>query len=251
LNGKNVKIALIGYGKMGKAIEEIAVQKNHHVVLKVDEHNADSFTATELSMADVAIEFTRPEAGFKNIVKCFDANVPVVCGTTGWADKLEEIKKICRQKNQSFFYASNFSVGVNIFFEVNKKLAELMNRNAQYDEIFINEIHHLQKLDAPSGTALSLAEQILEKVNRLKSWRNYASGENKPPLKKDEELPVFSSREGEAPGTHMVKYISHEDEIEIIHKAFSRKGFAKGALSAAEWIIGKKGVFGMKDLLNL
>jgi 4-hydroxy-tetrahydrodipicolinate reductase len=246
-----MNLALIGYGKMGKAIEEIAVKKNHHVVLKVDEHNANNFTTSELSKADVAIEFTRPEAAFNNILKCFDANIPVVCGTTGWTAKMKEVKEICVRKNQAFFYASNFSVGVNIFFEVNKKLAELMNRNGQYDEVFINEIHHLQKLDAPSGTAISLAEQILEKVNRLKIWRNYASGENKPPMKKDEELPVFSSREGEDPGTHIVKYISHEDEIEIMHKAFSRNGFAKGALSAAEWIIGKKGVFGMKDLLNL
>jgi 4-hydroxy-tetrahydrodipicolinate reductase len=246
-----VKLALIGYGKMGKAIEEIALLKNHSIVLKVNEDNANSFTAAELSRADVAIEFTKPEAAFRNILKCFDANIPVVCGTTGWAGKMKEIKEICLRKNQAFFYASNFSVGVNIFFEVNKKLAELMNDNLQYDEIFINEIHHLQKLDAPSGTALSLAAQIIERVGRLKSWSNYAAGENKLPSKKDEELPIFSLREGEAPGTHIVKYISHEDEIEIVHKAFGRKGFAKGALSAAEWIIGKKGVFAMKDLLNL
>lgn len=245
-----MKIALIGYGKMGKTIEEIALQKKHTVVLTVDEHNANSFTAEELSKADVAIEFTRPEAAFGNIMKCFDANVPVVSGTTGWIDRMEEVKKICLQKNQTFFYASNYSIGVNIFFEVNKKLAALMNNQPEYNEILINEIHHLQKLDAPSGTAISLAQQILEKVNRLKSWSNYSSSENKPPVKKDEELPIFSSREGEVPGTHIVKYFSHEDEIEIIHKAFSRKGFAAGAVLAAEWIKDRKGVFGMKDLLN-
>ena len=236
---------------MGRAIEEIALQKNHEIVLKVDAHNADSFTVAELTKADVAIEFTRPEAAFNNFIKCFDANVPVVSGTTGWLDKMEEVKKICNSNNQSFFYASNYSIGVNIFFEVNKKLAELMNSQHQYTEIFINEIHHLQKLDAPSGTAISLAEQILEKVKRLNNWSNYSSSENKPPVKTDRELPIFSSREGEIPGTHIVKYFSHEDEIEIIHKAFNRRGFASGAVLAAEWIRGKKGVFGMKDLLNL
>ena len=246
-----MKLALIGYGKMGKAIEEIAVQKNHHVVLKVDEHNAATFTKAELSQADVAIEFTSPEAAFNNILKCFDSNVPVVCGTTGWLDKMEEVKKICLEKNQSFFYASNYSVGVNLFFEVNKKLAELMNTQLQYDEIFINEIHHIHKLDAPSGTAISLAEQVLGKIKRLKRWSNYNPDESKTPEKKNEELPIFSSREGDVPGTHIVKYFSREDEIEIRHKAFNRKGFASGAVLAAEWIKGKKGVFNMKDLLNL
>ncbi len=246
-----MKIALIGYGKMGKAIEEIALLKNHSVVLKVEEHNAGTFTKEELSKADVAIEFTQPGAAYHNILKCFDARVPVVSGTTGWIEKLDEVKKICLEKNGGFFYASNYSVGVNLFFEVNKKLAELMNNQHQYDEIFINEIHHVHKLDAPSGTAISLASQILEKVKRLKSWSNYAADENKLQVKKDSELPIFSSREGEVPGTHIVKYFSHEDEIELIHKAFNRKGFASGALMAAEWLKGRKGVFGMKDLLNL
>lgn len=245
-----MNIALIGYGKMGRAIEEVALNKNHSVVLKVDEFNADTFLSSELSKADVAIEFSKPEAAFSNIMKCFDANVPVVCGTTGWLDKMEEVKKICLQKNQTFFYSSNYSIGVNIFFEVNKKLAELMNNQPQYDEIFVNEIHHIHKLDAPSGTAITLAEQILEKIKRLNKWSSYSSDESKLPSKKEDELPVFSSREGEVPGTHIIKYFSHEDEIEIIHKAFNRKGFASGAVLAAEFIIGKKGVFGMKDLLN-
>ncbi len=246
-----MKIALIGYGKMGKAMEEIAVRKKHEIVLKIDHEQTNSFSSSELSKADVAIEFTTPEAAFNNILKCFDAGIPVVCGTTGWLDKLDEVKTTCLQNNQAFFYASNYSVGVNIFFELNKKLAKLMNDQEQYNEIFINEIHHLQKLDSPSGTARTLAEQILERIFRLKTWRNYSSGENKPPAKIDTELPVFSSREGEIPGTHRVKYYSHDDEIEIMHKAFSRKGFAEGALLAAEWMVGKKGVYGMSDLLNL
>ncbi len=246
-----MKIALIGYGKMGKAIEEIALLKNHEIVLKVDEHNADTFQL-ELSKADVAIEFTSPQAAFGNILKCFEANVPVVCGTTGWIDRLDEVKKICQKKKQSFFYASNYSIGVNLFFEVNKKLAVLMNDQQQYDEIFINEIHHIHKLDSPSGTAITTAQQILENVKRLKSWKNYDADENKVMEGNDDaELPIFSSREGEAPGTHIVKYISAEDELEIIHKAFNRKGFASGAVLAAEWLAGKKGVFGMKDLLSI
>jgi 4-hydroxy-tetrahydrodipicolinate reductase len=246
-----MKIALIGYGKMGKAIEEIALRKNHEIVLKIDHEHASSMTSAALSSADVAIEFSVPDAAYKNILACFDAGVPVVCGTTGWVDQLEKVKEICREKNQAFFYSSNYSIGVNIFFEVNKMLAAMMNRQQQYEEVFINEIHHVHKLDSPSGTARTLAELIISQMNRLKSWRNYSSGENMEPLKTKSELPVFSSREGEVAGTHMVKYISREDEIEIKHKAFSRKGFANGALLAAEWLIGKKGVFGMNDLLNL
>jgi 4-hydroxy-tetrahydrodipicolinate reductase len=244
-----MKIALIGYGKMGKAIEEIALQKKHEIVLKVDEHNADTFQS-ELSKADVAIEFTSPKAAFENIMKCFEANIPVVCGTTGWLDQLSEVKLICKQKDQAFFYASNYSIGVNLFFEVNKKLAALMNDQQQYDEVFINEIHHIHKLDAPSGTAITLAQQILEKITRLKEWKNYSSEENKVD-ENASELPIFSSREGEVAGTHIVKYISEEDELEIIHKAFNRKGFASGAVLAAEWLVRKKGVFGMKDLLGI
>lgn len=243
-----MKIALIGYGKMGKAIEEIALRKGHEVILKIDHLQSG---ALDLSSAQVAIEFTSPEAAFGNILKCFDAGIPVVCGTTGWMDKMDEVKKRCIEKNQSFFYASNFSVGVNIFFEVNKKLAELMNDQEQYTDWIIREIHHARKLDSPSGTSISLAEQIIHKIKRLKSWRNYSSDENKLPVINDSEIPIFSTREGEVPGTHSVKYISHDDEIEIMHKAFNRKGFASGALLAAEWILGKKGVFGMNDLLNL
>jgi len=235
---------------MGRAIEEIALQKNHVIVLKIDHENASDYSKADLSKADVAIEFSSPHSAYDNIVKCFEANVPVVCGTTGWLDKMDEVKMICLEKNQSFFYASNYSVGVNIFFEVNKKLATLMNDQQQYDEVFINEIHHIHKLDSPSGTAITLAQQILEKASRLKTWSNYSSEENRVKKKNDSDLPIFSSREDEVAGTHIVKYISAEDELEIIHKAFNRKGFASGAVLAAEWLVGKKGVFGMKDLLN-
>jgi 4-hydroxy-tetrahydrodipicolinate reductase len=245
-----MKIALIGYGKMGRAIEEIALQKNHVIVAKIDQHHADEYSVDDLKKADVAIEFTSPKAAYDNILKCFEAGIPVVSGTTGWMERLDEVKKIGKEKNQAFFYASNYSIGVNIFFEVNKQLAALMNNQQQYDEIFINEIHHIHKLDAPSGTAISLAQQIIGKINRLKSWRDYSSEENKTATGNDSELPIFSSREGEVPGTHIVKYISGEDELEIIHKALNRKGFATGAVLAAEWLHGKKGVFGMKDLLN-
>ncbi|MCX6291701.1 MAG: 4-hydroxy-tetrahydrodipicolinate reductase [Bacteroidetes bacterium] len=245
-----MKIALIGYGKMGKAIEEIALQKNHEVVLKVDEHFAGDILS-ELKKADVAIEFTSPDAAFGNIMKCFEATVPVVCGTTGWLDKMDEVVRTCKEKNQAFFYSSNYSIGVNIFFELNKNLAGMMNGHQQYDEVFIHEVHHVHKLDAPSGTAITLADQIMERIQRLKTRRNYSAQEKISTVKREDELAVFSSREGEVPGTHIVKYISGDDEIEIIHKAFNRRGFASGALLAAEWIVGKKGVYGMKDLLNL
>ncbi len=243
-----MKIALIGYGKMGKAIEEIALQKNHEIVLTVDEHNADTFQS-ELSKADVAIEFTRPEAAFNNILKCFDANIPVVCGTTGWMDKIEEAKKTCLQKNQTFFYASNYSIGVNIFFETNRLLAELMNTQPQYN-VRMEEIHHIKKLDAPSGTAITLADDVLQRIKRLKRWKSHLIGNDREKNIGSSELPIYSSRIGDVPGVHEVSYSSADDTICIIHEAHNRQGFAKGAVLAAEWIINKKGVFGMKDLLN-
>ncbi|REJ80470.1 MAG: 4-hydroxy-tetrahydrodipicolinate reductase [Bacteroidetes bacterium] len=247
-----MKIALIGYGKMGKAIEEIAIETGHEIILKVNKEDGDEWANSEIKNADVAIEFTGPESAYQNIIHCFNANVPVVCGSTGWLEKYETVKKFCTERNQAFFYTSNFSIGVNIFFELNKKLAYLMNKQPGYDEVLIHECHHLQKLDAPSGTAITLANQIIEKVDRLDTWKNYKSDDNVTPSDNtDRELPVFSSREGDVPGTHIVKYFSDEDEIEIIHKAFNRIGFAKGALMAAEWIRGKKGVFGMQDLLSL
>jgi len=238
-----MKIALIGYGKMGKAIEAIATAKGHEIVHRIDMNSTHLLEKAELSKADVAIEFTTPETAYGNIIKCFEANVPVVCGTTGWLEKLPEIKAQCLEKHQGFLYASNFSVGVNIFFEINKRLAELMASQPQYD-IKMEEIHHTQKKDAPSGTAISLAEQILEKVSRKTGWVNEASS-------KAEALSILSRRIDPAPGTHSITYTSEIDDITITHTAHSREGFAAGAVIAAEWLDGKKGIFTMKDVLNL
>jgi len=228
---------------MGKAIEAIAIAKGHEIVHRIDMNSTHLLEKAELSKADVAIEFTTPETAYGNIIKCFEANVPVVCGTTGWLEKLPEIKAQCLEKHQGFLYASNFSVGVNIFFEINKRLAELMASQPQYD-IKMEEIHHTQKKDAPSGTAISLAEQILEKVSRKTGWVNEASS-------KAEALSILSRRIDPAPGTHTITYTSEIDDITITHTAHSREGFAAGAVIAAEWLDGKKGIFTMKDVLNL
>ncbi len=238
-----MKLALIGYGKMGKAIEEVAQHRGHEIVIKIDQPNLQDFTKENLSKADVAIEFTGPHSAFENVKKCFEFDVPVVCGSTGWTDKLEEIKKNCSDKNGSFIYSSNYSVGVNIFFEVNKKLAALMAAHKEY-EVILEETHHTQKKDAPSGTAITLAEQILEQVHRKKQWVNELSDH-------PEDLEIISQRIDSTPGTHSVKYSSAIDNIEIIHTAHNRKGFAFGALLAAEFIKERKGFFGMKDVLGL
>ncbi|MDD5571510.1 MAG: 4-hydroxy-tetrahydrodipicolinate reductase [Bacteroidales bacterium] len=238
-----MKIALLGYGKMGKEIEAIAVKKNHQVVLKIDIDNTQDLTKEKLSKADVAIEFSVPEAAYKNILKCFEANVPVVSGTTGWLDKYEEIEKLCLLQNQAILYSSNFSVGVNIFFQLNKKLAHVMNDFKDYD-VEMEEIHHIQKLDAPSGTAITLANDILSVSEKKKKWVNNAEPENS-------ELLIKSVREGAVVGTHVVTFKSEVDKIEIKHEAFSRKGLAVGALMSAEWLIGKKGIFGVNDMLNI
>jgi 4-hydroxy-tetrahydrodipicolinate reductase len=203
----------------------------------------DLLEKSTLKQVDVAIEFSTPETAFQNIMKCFDAGIPLVCGTTGWLSKLDEVKQRCTEEQQSFLYASNFSIGVNIFFEINKRLAELMEAQAQY-EISIEEIHHTQKKDSPSGTAITLAEDILEHVSRKKKWVNEASTD-------PGELDIISKRINPAAGTHIVRYTSEVDDIEIRHTAHSRKGFASGALTAAEWIRDKKGFFTMKDVLGL
>jgi 4-hydroxy-tetrahydrodipicolinate reductase len=238
-----MNIALIGYGKMGKAIEEIALQRGHKIVLKIDENNQGDFIKENISKADAAIEFTGPQSAFENIRKALQFKVPVVSGSTGWLEKENEIKQICITNNGTFLYASNFSVGVNIFFELNKKLAVLMAPHSDY-EVNITEIHHTQKKDAPSGTAITIAEQILENISRKKSWVNHISDTT-------DELEILSERIDPAPGTHQVKYSSAIDDIEIIHTAHSRKGFAAGALLAAEYIYNKKGIFTMKEVLNL
>ena len=238
-----MRIALIGYGKMGKAIEEVALLRGHDIVLKIDQPNLRDFTRENMAKADVAIEFTSPHTAFDNIKLCIEFGIPVVCGSTGWTERLEEMKKIAADKNGAFIYSSNFSVGVNIFFEVNKRLAALMASHKEY-AVILEEIHHTQKKDAPSGTAITLAEQILEQVKRKKQWVNKISDD-------PEELEIISKRIDPAPGTHSIKYSSAIDDIEIIHTAHNRKGFATGAVLAAEFIKDKKGFFTMKDVLNL
>ncbi len=238
-----MNIALLGYGKMGKAIEEIALQKKHHIVLKIDDKNLDELTKENLQKADVAIEFTSPQSAVHNILLCFDAGLPVVCGTTGWLNEMNIVQQKCKELNASFLYASNFSIGVNIFFELNKKLAALMSKQLQYD-VSIEEIHHTEKKDAPSGTAITIAEAIIEASSHKNKWVNRPSAEA-------EELAILSKRIDPAAGTHSVKYSSDVDDIEIIHTAHNRKGFAAGALLAAEFIYNKKGIFSMKDVLDL
>ena len=237
-----MNIALIGYGKMGKAIEEIALQRGHHIVLKIDINNIIEFNQENLSKADAAIEFSSPHSAFGNVMKCLQYKTPVVCGSTGWLEKYEEVKKYCLANNGAFLYSSNYSIGVNIFFELNKHLAQLMAGYNEYD-VSMTEIHHTQKKDAPSGTAITLAEQVLEKIARKKKWVNHISDNA-------EELEIISERIDPAPGTHQIKYSSPIDDIEIIHTAHNRMGFATGAVLAAEFIKGKKGVYSMKDVLG-
>lgn len=238
-----MRIALIGYGKMGKAIEEIALQKGHEVVLRIHIDNTNEFTEENVRQADVAIEFTGPNSAVDNIKKCFDAGVPVVSGSTGWLDRWSEVENYCREKNASLIYSSNYSVGVNLFFELNTCLAKLMEHHTEYD-VKLEEIHHTEKKDAPSGTAISLAQQVLEHIQRKKSWVNSESDNS-------EELEIISKRIDPAPGTHKVTYSSSIDDIEIIHTAHNRKGFAGGAVLAAEFLKSKKGIYTMKDVLNL
>lgn len=238
-----MKIALIGYGKMGKTIEQVALQRGHTVNLKIDIDTIDSFTKENLSQCDVAIEFTGPHSAKENILKCLDAGTPVVSGSTGWLENIAEVEDLCKKKNGSFLYASNFSVGVNIFFELNKKLAQLMKGQSEYN-VSLEEIHHTQKKDAPSGTAITLAEQVLHEIPGKKNWVNEVSA-NK------EDLIILSKRQDPAPGTHSVKYSSAIDDIEIIHTAHSRQGFALGAVLAAEFLYCKKGIYNMKDVLKI
>ena len=238
-----MKIALIGYGKMGKAIEEIAVNRGHEIVLKIDEYNLSDFSKKNIAAANVAIEFTGPHSAYDNVKKALEFDIPIVCGSTGWLEKLNEIKKLCTDRKGSFIYASNFSVGVNIFFEINKKLAALMNLQKDY-EVQVTEVHHTRKKDAPSGTAITIAELILENLKRKRTWVNHISDNV-------EDLEIISERIDPAPGIHKVKYSSAVDDIEIIHTAHSRQGFALGAVLAAEFIQDKKGIFSMKDVLSL
>ena len=237
-----MNIALIGYGKMGKIIEQVAVSRGHHIKLKIDLNNLDDFNHQNFEQIDAAIEFTGPHTAYNNIIKCIEFGKPVVSGSTGWLEHLSDVEALCESKNGSFLYASNFSVGVNIFFEINKKLAQLMEGKHQYD-VSIKEIHHTQKKDAPSGTAISLAEQILSNNSSKTNWVNDT------PTAKD-QLFIKSERTDPYPGLHEVRYASSIDEIQIIHNAHSRDGFALGAVMAAEFIARRKGIFTMKDVLG-
>jgi 4-hydroxy-tetrahydrodipicolinate reductase len=238
-----MNIALIGYGKMGKAIEKIALERKHNIVARINEDNIELLQSKDLPAIDAAIEFTQPESAFENISLCLKNNIPVVSGTTGWLDRRPAIEELCKNTNGAFFYASNFSVGVNIFFKLNKILAQLMSQHPEY-KVAIEEIHHTEKKDAPSGTAITLAEGIFEKNDRLQKWVNIEDAATG-------ELPIISLREDKVPGTHTISYNSTVDSIEIKHTAHNRDGFALGAVLAAEWLADKKGSFGMDDMLNL
>jgi 4-hydroxy-tetrahydrodipicolinate reductase len=238
-----MRIALIGYGKMGKAIEDIAVKRGHQIVATIDLANMVDFTKENITKADAVIEFTSPHSAYDNVKKCIEFGIPVVCGSTGWTEKLPELQQLNEEKKGAFIYSSNYSVGVNIFFEINKRLAALMAPHKEY-EVILEETHHTQKKDAPSGTAISLAEQVLESIQRKKTWVNELSDN-------PEDLEIISQRIDPAPGTHSVKYSSAIDTIEIIHTAHNRTGFATGAVLAAEFTAGRQGFFTMKEVLGL
>ena len=236
-----MKISLIGYGKMGHEIERIALERGHSIVSTIDINNPEEFNSENFRSADVVIEFTRPETALENYRKCFAAGLPVVSGTTGWLKNIDEVKTAC-EKGQTFFYASNYSLGVNIFFAINKKLAEMMNDFPMYD-VRMKEIHHIQKLDAPSGTAITLAEDIIDRLDRKTSW--VKETQNTP-----EEIAIVSERTGQVPGIHEVIYDSDVDTITISHDSKSRAGLALGAVLAAEYTVGKKGFLRMSDMLG-
>ncbi len=237
-----MKIVLIGYGKMGKEIERIALSRGHSIVAKIDVDNQADLQALTSEDADVAIEFSNPASAYANILTCINKQIPVVCGTTGWLEKKSEVETLTKEKDSTFFYASNYSIGVNLFFRLNKMLAQLMAPQKEYD-IYTNEIHHLEKKDSPSGTAITIAEGIIDAYASKDKWVN-----NEIPAAN--EVAIWSQRESIIPGTHTVKYISKVDQIEITHEAFSREGFALGAVIAAEWVQDKKGVLGMDDMLK-
>ena len=232
-----MKIALLGYGRMGQAIEQIAISRGHDIVIKTS-----SNTGYNIKEADVAIDFSIPDAAFNNISNCLNNDVPVISGTTGWLDKYNDAVSLCEKNKGAFIYASNFSLGVNIFFELNEILAKMMTKLDDY-KVDIEEIHHTKKLDAPSGTAITLAEGVIKNHSQYSNWKLDESTEN--------ILPITAKRIPDVPGTHIITYKNDIDTIKIEHEAHSRQGFALGAVIAAEWIIGKTGVFTMKDVLSL
>jgi len=237
-----MKIALIGYGKMGHAIEEVAIERGHSVVSVIEIDNLEDFDSPQFLSADVAIEFSQPHSAFSNYVKCFERNIPVVAGTTGWLARLHEVKSLCADGNKTFFYASNYSIGVNIFFAINKYLAKIMNNFPAY-EVRMEEIHHIHKLDSPSGTGITLANDIIENIKRKKQWKEGREGTV-------DDLLIHCRREGEVPGIHEIIFESDADTIRLQHSAKSRKGFALGAVLAAEFVIGKKGFLSMNDMFD-
>jgi 4-hydroxy-tetrahydrodipicolinate reductase len=237
-----MKIALIGYGKMGHEIEKIALERGHEIVSIIDINNPDDFDSPEFLSAEAAIEFSQPQSAFANYKKCFERNIAVVAGTTGWLQHLNEVKKICTEQDKTFFYASNYSIGVNIFFAINKQLAKIMNRFPAYD-VWMEETHHIHKLDSPSGTAITLAEGILENIDRKKQWTESLDAGI-------DDLWIKSIRENEVPGIHEILYESDADVIRIEHSAKNRKGFALGAVLAAEYVQGKKGFLDMNNMLD-
>ena len=238
-----MNIALIGYGKMGKAIEKIAIERGHSISVKIDVSNSNDLHSEGFLNSDVAIEFTRPESALDNILHCCKSKIPVVVGTTGWLDSLDKVKSECELNDTTVFYASNFSIGMNITFALNEKLAHWMNELKEY-EVSIDEIHHIHKLDHPSGTAISLADGIINGLDRKSHWENETSNNNNA-------LSIISHREGEVPGTHTVEYKSDIDRLVIKHEAFNRTGFALGAVKVAEWLPGNTGILEMKDFLNI
>ncbi|WP_291403703.1 4-hydroxy-tetrahydrodipicolinate reductase [Daejeonella sp.] len=244
-----MKIAILGYGKMGRIIEKFATERGHEIVLKVNIDNMEDLNIDNLQKADVAIDFSTPDSALSNIELCFDAKLPIVVGTTGWYGHLQEVKNKCEDGNNTLLYASNFSVGVNVFFFVNKILAKIMNRYPQY-EVQVEEIHHTEKLDAPSGTAMTIAEGILSELGRKKEWVNELIGSGEELITKPDQLLIESHRIEEVPGTHTVIYSSEVDDIEFKHKAHSRAGFALGAVLAAEWLQDKNGFYNITDMFD-
>ncbi|MGB4775770.1 MAG: 4-hydroxy-tetrahydrodipicolinate reductase [Daejeonella sp.] len=244
-----MRIALLGYGKMGKIIEQFAVDRGHEIGLIIDADNQDELSIASLKKIDVAIDFSTPASVINNIEICFEASVPIVVGTTGWYEKLQEIKNNCEIGNNSLLYASNFSIGVNVFFFVNKVLAKIMNAYPQY-EVQVEEIHHTQKLDSPSGTAMTIAEGVIEELDRKNEWINELVGDGNEVIAKPDQLLIESHRLEEVPGTHTVIYSSEVDTIEFKHKAHNRTGFAMGAVLAAEWLQDRTGFFSINDLFD-
>lgn len=234
-----MNILLVGYGKMGKTIERIALERGHRIAGKIDVDNVHELDTVQ---ADVAIEFSHPDAAYNNVRKCILRKIPVVCGTTGWLDRRGEIEKLTRENDSTFFYASNYSLGVNLFFKLNEQLARMMNQFSAYD-VNISEVHHVEKKDAPSGTAITLAEGVLKHLHRKKKWTKIVNGGT-------DEIEIQSFRIDDVPGTHVIKYSSAIDDIEIKHTAHTREGFALGAVMVAEWIKGRKGVLNMDEFLK-